>query len=293
MARDLTMLPVAAVTKRANVPYVLQTHGMVAPDKRAMVHVVDAIATRRALRSAAAIASLSDHEDSELRLVGGRDIPIRRLQNGIDVHKEIRSDPRSASGEPLEVLYLARLHERKRPQLFLRAALEIVQEVDGVQFSIAGPDGGELVHLQKLLANATPVARARIRLEGPTSPERVLERMAACDIYVLPTVNEFFGLTAVEAMLQRRPIIVDRTCGLAPLVESEQAGLVFDGTLESLIQRIRTLLANESLRTRMGRNGSRLVHRDYSIESVARSLENLYRIATPEYVHFGDAEQQH
>ena len=51
--------------------------------------------------------------------------------------------------------------------------------------------------------------------------------MAACDLVVVPSVKEGFGLSAVEAMAMERPVIASRTGGLVEIIEDGQTGLLF------------------------------------------------------------------
>ncbi|BDZ42743.1 hypothetical protein GCM10025865_20420 [Paraoerskovia sediminicola] len=83
-ARDLVTLPAALMALRKNVPYVLQTHGMIDASERRSAALLDAIWTRRLLRGAGAVLHLTERERSDLLdVVGGPEIQLVEVLNGV------------------------------------------------------------------------------------------------------------------------------------------------------------------------------------------------------------------
>jgi glycosyltransferase involved in cell wall biosynthesis len=271
-ARDLTMLPASWIMRQAGVPVVVQPHGMVLPSPRVTAKSIDRLVTIPLLRSARSVMSLVADEDVALRELGGRDLPIRRLHNGVDVSDASEPARRALNGG-LEVLFLARLHARKQPVLFANIARAITKRNENVKFSIVGPDGGELGAVQDVLRD---ISHQRVSVEGPIAPSKVARRMAQSDVYVLTAADEPFGLTVVEAMSQGVPVVVARTCGLASVIESANAGIVVDGSQVGFEAGIETLLGDDGMRATMGRNARRLAGEAFSISAVAGELVNIY-----------------
>ncbi len=108
-ARDLVPLSAGAVLRRARVPYTTQTHGMVLPDQRPAARAIDVFLTFPVLRNATARFVLTDHEDNAILNLLGAESPTVRLPNGISVQDTMRPSPQA-----LDVLFMARLHPRKR-----------------------------------------------------------------------------------------------------------------------------------------------------------------------------------
>ena len=70
------------------IPYLVQTHGMIAPDLRNKAKVMDALAVRKVLTGAARVLSLNEEEDAALQEV----LPglgTTRLRNGIEAAPDL------------------------------------------------------------------------------------------------------------------------------------------------------------------------------------------------------------
>ena len=78
-----------------------------------------------------------------------------------------------------------------------------------------------------------------VELLGWKSPEEIAGFMNACDVVVMPSRWEGFGLVAVEAMRARKPVIASAVGGLRSIVRHGQTGfLVPAGDSDALAQTI-------------------------------------------------------
>ncbi len=74
-----------------------------------------------------------------------------------------------------------------------------------------------------------------------------------CDVFVLASEAEAFGIAAVEATAVGLPVIASRGCALGEIVVDGETGfLIESGDESALVSRLRTLAANPSLRLRLG-----------------------------------------
>ncbi|MEE9963530.1 MAG: glycosyltransferase [Propionicimonas sp.] len=269
-ARDLITLPAAALAAQAKVPYFLQTHGMIDPSDHPLAKPLDALLTRRLLRGAATVFHLTDFERRQLTDVAGP-LHFRSLANGVPLAQPTRPSAK-------EVLYLARLAPRKRPLAFVEAAQSLHEEFPDTRFALVGPDEGE----GPAVAEAIQAARAlgsTIDWEGGLAPEETLDRMSSAAVYVLPSVNEPYPMSVLEAMSLGKPVVVTDTCGLAGFVTKHEAGLVVDSHIPSLVEAIRTLLGDPAKAQAMGRRGRNAVREELSMDAIGRSLVARYREA--------------
>ncbi|MEA5453400.1 glycosyltransferase [Sinomonas sp. JGH33] len=273
LARDLVTLPAAVVLGALGVPYVVQTHGMIDSSERRLAAVLDVVATRRAVRDAQAVLALTARERSDLlEVVPGLPTP-ELLHNGVPATR-LRARPgRSA----VDVLFLARLHERKRPLVFVDAAKLLAREFPTARFSLVGPDEGQGDAVRAALASDD--ADGRIRWEGPLEPGQTLERMAQSSVYVLPASHEPFGMTVVEAMSVGLPVVVLNDCGLAPTVLAAEGEVCGEGA-EELVRSIAALLRDPGRRKRSGAKGLAYVHERAGMAAVAARLESVYFTAS-------------
>ncbi len=267
LSREFVTLPVATLVSRRGIPYVVQTHGMIDLSNHPLSVPLDRFLTRPALRGADRVLYLTGTELGLLQEFAGNDLHTACLRNGVPMPAEYVEPP---DGPP-EVLFLARLHQRKRPDLFVRVAQDILRAGTSATFTVVGPDGGMLAALEAQVGEDGGVA-----LEGPVSPDAVAGRMARASVYVLPAVNEPYGMSVLEAMAVGRPVVVTRTCGLADAVRTYECGIVVEESAAALKHAISFYLDNPDAAHAHGRNGRRAVREHFSMNAIRAELEQIY-----------------
>lgn len=274
LARDFLTARAALVARSAGVPYVVQTHGMIRPPRNTAQRLFDAAVTRRALAGAQRIYALNVVEVAQLEAVGANPGGIAVLPNGVGLPPP--PVPASGPGRGPEGLFLGRLHRRKRPLAFAEAAIAIAERHSAARFAIVGPDEGERAGVEAAVRSAPREVRERVTVEGPLGPEQTLARIARSDFFVLPSIDEPFGMAAVEAMSVGKPVVVTTSCGLADDVRAHSAGLVVGSGREELRDAMERLVSDGALRRRLGANGRRLVEDRFTMDRVVRRLLDDY-----------------
>ncbi|MFI5977212.1 glycosyltransferase [Streptomyces sp. NPDC051452] len=221
LARDLVTLPLALAALRAGRPLVVQTHGMVDPSERLSARLLDAVAVRRVLRGAAAVLHLTTRELRDLQaVVGGTGLDRAvRLVNGVP------AQPGGPTPDgPPRILYAARLQARKRPVDLVDAAPAILARHPGATFVVAGPDEGELAAVRRRIDELG--LAAQVGCPGPLTGARMTEELRRAHVYVLPSVDEPFPMSVLEAMAVGTPVVITDSNGLARDVDRAGAGRV-------------------------------------------------------------------
>lgn len=227
--RDLVSLAALAICRLRNVPYVAQTHGMIMPRNSVISRIFDFL-LRPLLERARCIFVLTEMEKRGVATM----LPQARvclLRNGIEVPE---SKDRTV-GNPPTVLFLARLHPRKRVDAFV----DMAAELRSADFVIAGPDEGCLPALRARLA-AQPIAR----YIGELDRTAAIKAISDADVYVLPSVAEPFPVTVLEALAAGTPVVITASCGLADLLEGRPGARVTDGSPSALARAVQSLLAD-------------------------------------------------
>ncbi|MFI9626115.1 glycosyltransferase [Streptomyces sp. NPDC052042] len=279
LMRDLVTLPVALLALASGTPLVVQTHGMVDPTENRVARLTDLLGVRRVLRRADALLHLTEAERLDVNAVAAPVPPTRtvRLVNGVrsQEHKPARD-----SGRPPTVLFLARIQQRKRPQDFVAAMPEVLAVHPDARFVLAGPDTGALPATLEL-ARALGVTGSLDHV-GPLDHDEVLAADRRADVYVLPSIEEPLGVSVLEAMSVGTPVVITRTCGLAPDVARAGAGRVIDSRVgedaknaSKVAGAILELLEPEA-GARAGRAAVKLVDEHFTIEAVTRTLRRTY-----------------
>jgi glycosyltransferase involved in cell wall biosynthesis len=279
-----SFVPLAAAwhARAAGVPYIMRPAGVLdswgmknksAIVKRTSVRFIEG----PLLRAAAAVHFMTDLERERAAHLG---IGLRSVvvPLGFDFaatgSASAAPDELQAGGKPV-VLYLSRLHPVKRVDLLLRAYASLPQRAD-VVLAIAGDGEARFVAGLKALAVELGIGDA-VRWLGFASGARKQRLLSAATVFVLPSASENFGVAVIEAMHAGAPVIVTEAAGIAQLVSTSGAGLVTNGSLESLQAALARLLADAALRAALGRAGRLAVQRELSLDVFGARLEGLYR----------------
>jgi glycosyltransferase involved in cell wall biosynthesis len=99
-----------------------------------------------------------------------------------------------------------------------------------------GPERERLEHLARALG-----LNGEVRFDGNQDHARVLEEMAAADVVAIPSLQEPFGLIALEAMSLGKPLVASRVGGLPEVLEGADALLVKPGDADELSVAIDTV----------------------------------------------------
>lgn len=271
LSRDLISLPAALIALAWSKPLVVQPHGTISPTKNLLAKALDKIATLRVLKFAHTVFYLSPQEKQSLvGMPASSSFKLAILPNGIP-QGHIAST--SASKSP-DILFLARLNARKRPEHFVQMSIALKDLYPDATFSLVGPDGGMAKQIRQMIEGTAN--NASIRSEGSLPPGQTLQRMARSSVYVLPAIDEPFGMTVIEALSCGVPVVITDSCALASMVREERCGIVTDGSLEQLIAAVAALLDDPAQATEMGQRGQAAVSEHYGMDKVANILKDTY-----------------
>lgn len=195
---------------------------------------------------------------------------IRVIYNAISPSK-FRKSKRKRNKEKI-VLFLGRLTHQKGPEFFLDAAKKVLEHANA-KFVVAG--SGYM--LPELINRAISLdIQDSVLFTGRISDEEVREAYANADVFVLPSVSEPFGITALEAMASGTPVIISKTCGVGEVASHVLKVDFWD--VNELANKILALLSYQCLWDCMSKAGSDEVE-SFSWDDVAAETISVYREA--------------
>jgi N-acetyl-alpha-D-glucosaminyl L-malate synthase BshA len=104
------------------------------------------------------------------------------------------------------------------------------------------------------------------------------EVISGCDLFLLPSETESFGMAALEALASEVPVIATRAGGLPEVVIEGEVGFLLPvGDIEGMTAAAMEILQNRELRVRMGRAGRRLAEEKFSTEKVIPRYIEFYQ----------------
>jgi glycosyltransferase involved in cell wall biosynthesis len=186
---------------------------------------------------------------------------------------------RRALGVPHDaefVLSVGRQEERKGHVTLVEAWAEVIGARPRAHLVIAGRLGLASPAIAHAIDQLPAPARRRVQLVEHT--EAVGDLLSAADVFAFPSRHEGLGGALLEALAMSLPIVAsDLDVFREFLMPGENAILVTPGCPSSLAEAVVTLLADETLRSRMGATNLQLFEQRFQMETVAEETERLYR----------------
>ncbi|MFA6599588.1 MAG: glycosyltransferase [Candidatus Omnitrophota bacterium] len=179
-------------------------------------------------------------------------------------------------GDDKVILFLGRIHYKKQPELLIRAFKLVLSKYPNSHLIIAGPGNATYVDSLKRLSFELQIG-SKVLFTGMLTGDSKKETLSAADIYVLPSLQENFGIAVAEAMSVGCPVVISDAVNLAEDVMAFHTGIVCQNTSEAFADAILKLLMNERLRREMGENGRKMAKEKYDWSKTAQTLISKYR----------------
>lgn len=143
-------------------------------------------------------------------------------------------------------------------------------------------DGNENMTLLCVGSASIPLKIAKkihiVELGWQNDPQLMADFYSACDIFLMPSIAEAFGLMAIEAMASSRPVVCFEGTALPSVTFAPECGIaVTQGDAEGLLAAVQRLRDHPEEAQRRGELGREIAEREYSFaDYVQRHLE-LYK----------------
>ena len=229
------------------------------------------IITGPILNRASLIHATTTQERREIERLRLR-TPVLVAHNGVDNHAfESVGQPQGILSKLATsrrvVLFLGRVHPKKGVDALI-SAMELVTMPD-VVLVVMGP--GENSYIKQLLrqVNELGIGDRVLFLD----PSYGIERFAAyrsADLFVLPSMQENFGITVAEAMACGVPVIVSPEVALSQIVEAEKAGMITSRAPVEVARTIDMLLSDKQLSESMGEHGRYAAEKHFRWRNIAQ-----------------------
>jgi glycosyltransferase involved in cell wall biosynthesis len=142
-----------------------------------------------------------------------------------------------------QILYVGSIHVRKGLRYLVDAFCRL--RTPGKQLKLVGP----LTAATGLENTSLPEG---ITFTGPLKGEALADAYAQADVFVLPSIEDGFGLVMAEALAYGVPVIATDHTGAEDLfTEGKEGYVVPSGDVGSIVDRLELLAADRQLRERM------------------------------------------
>jgi len=169
------------------------------------------------------------------------------------------------------VLFLGRLTIQKGAEFFLRAARKVKDFEPDARFVVAG--AGDM--LPRLIDEAVHLGISdRVIFTGRLTDDEVKHIYSISSIYVMPSVSEPFGISALEAISAGTPTIASKTAGFSEAFDNCLKVDFWD--TDEMANKIISLLRYDPLRRTLAQQGKREIQL-FTWDRVADKTIDVYR----------------
>lgn len=237
---------------------------------------------KRTLREAAAVILVSEKLKNRYGLADWADDleKYRVIYNGVDFKDVVQPSSPSAKGSGdrpgrRRLLSVGFLRPDKGHRVVLQALPALIRDFPDLEYRIVG-DGSERARLEEQCRELG--LASHVLFLGSLPHPQAMQEMAECEIFVLPSWNEAFGVVYLEAMAHGRPIIGTAGEGIAEILAQVEVGLAVPPQNPGAVAgAIRELLGNRERAGAMGGRGRDLVDRQFTWNYNAQKTLEVYQ----------------
>jgi len=226
------------------------------------LNAVDKVVASLFLRPVHLVFANSHYTAKECMRLGVRKERIVIIYPGCDFTGELISQKLTDHNNNIIRLLNISNYVPRKGLHYLVEAMSIIQQWEpglfkSLELRIAGNSKDNPLYTQRLINRLESAGLHRnIHLLGWCTREQLKSLLAQADIFVLPSLDEGFGMVLAEAMCYGLPIIASRAGAILELIDDGVNGLLVEPKdVKGLAKAIIHLAKEVDIRVALGRNG--------------------------------------
>lgn len=224
---------------------------------------------KQGIKAADQIITISNSFHTPLKEYGAKTEQLITVHTGIHFQQDFI--PEQDCNNNLVISCISRLSPRKGHDIFLKALSQIQRDLSNVEVWIVG-DG---VMRDRLENQVKQLGLDRIKFWGRRTD--IPKILSSSSIYVLPTINDNFPISIIEAMLSRQAIITTNCGGIPEMIQNQKTGIICEpGNVQQLSDALKLLLTNKSLREQLGREAQAYSQQHLTQDVMVTKIERIY-----------------
>lgn len=231
------------------------------------------------LKDAAAVIACSNYEKEGMMKMGIHPSKIHMIPMGIRLEEWNETDGKRfkqkyrLEGEKI-VLFAGTKNYNKGAIHLLDAVEKITTEMGEVTLVSLG------LSTEEWKKKKNSLRQIHLLDLGYVSEEEKRDAFEACDLFVMPSRYDSFGIVYLEAWQCGKPVIGARVGAIPEVIEEGEDGLLVEfGNTDQLASVILDLLKNDHLRKRLGENGRRKVAERFNWQKNIGRIEEVFERA--------------
>lgn len=236
------------MSRKLGIPSVVTNHSLVG---HTPISPFLYLAGKSLVKNADAVIAVSSAVEKDSRLMTKK--PIYRIFNGIECEKRSSKAvlPIDREGK-LVIASVARMTRKKGVQHLVRLAPSLIEKHENLMFVMIG-NGPLTKKLEKKVKEYGLSENFCFTGEIPRST--VLDYLEQADIFAHPSSDEGFGISILEAILKKVPVVAMNHSGVSDIIEDGVNGFLADN-LTDFSSRLETLIENPELRAEFSRKAA-------------------------------------
>jgi len=171
------------------------------------------------------------------------------------------------------IMFVGRLNKIKGPDILLNAFIKGEKIWADWDLIYAGPDGGLLHSLKKMVADNN--LSKRVRFIGYINGDEKSSAYHAADLLVIPSRQEAMSIVVLEAGITSTPVVITDQCGFNQ-VEMVSGGLICQANVNGIYSAIYDAYHERNKLHVMGKNLNKFVNETYTWSVVICKYIDLY-----------------
>ncbi len=278
-------LPIEAahVLRKLKVPFVIWPHGGLDPfdlqKKKNFKKILGPIFVKPMLEKCEAIICTAEKEAEVLEVYGSKSkkmiLPLPVLKSQASGNRERFRDRFSIGSEDFVLIFLSLLYYKKGLNLLIPAVKELSKMYSNLKVVIAGSElngYGKIVN--KLIEEHQ--LENKVIVTGFLSGQDKYDAFAGSDCFVLPSMNENFGIAIVEALNAGLPVLISKNVYIWKEIIQNGGGWVCEYSIESVTESIKGVLDNNDEYSEKKKNAAE-VAKIFSPESLKNNYMKVYQ----------------
>jgi len=256
------------ISKIRNRPCVVTVHGVKAVRSKATNLFQELwlqILSRYIFKISDKIICLTQVDADQIKIYGADEKKIEIIPNGINIDL---FHPSSIQGN--YILWVGRFVEEKGLTYLIDAIEDVVKNFPNKKIVLVGDGPLKKEIVEKIYKKDIS---KYFEIKDNCSQKEISQLMKECELFVLPSLQEGFPKSLLEAMACGKPVIT--TNGLKEIVND--AGItVPPGSVEELRNAIVALLSDSHKEKICGEQGRKFVEENWSWNIITKKIENVY-----------------
>ena len=196
--------------------------------------------------------------------------------NGVD-SEFLKKSKNNLRSEKLtsEILFIGSLASHKRVDLLIKSFSYLRSDKlkSEISLTVAGQKTLFYPQIEKIINSLNPEIKSKINFIFNFPQKDLTKLIDNCDVLVLPSIQESFGLVIIESWARQKPVICADIPALKEIVEKSNGGLLFAAdNQDDLTQKIEFILANPKKAEKMGQSGYKYVKNNYTWKKVGDKI---------------------